>query len=878
MKRMLFNAAQPEELRVAIVEGQKLLDLDIESSHREKRKSNIYVGVVTRVEPSLDAAFVDYGFERHGFLPFKEIESSLYDVVSGGRRGHLALSEGQEILVQVDKEERGSKGAALTTYISLAGRYLVLMPNNPKGGGVSRRVEGDERAELKTLMEGLSVPAGMGIIGRTAAIGRSFEELQWDLEYLLKLWEAIFDASRPQYKNAAGDVVYEETKERVNPPAFLIYEESSIIIRAIRDYYQPDIKEILIDSPDIYDQARQFMNHVMPHNVSIVKKYSDSVPLFSRFQIERQIETACSRTVVLPSGGSIVFDHSEALVAVDVNSSRATGGADIEETAFQTNLEAAEEIGRQLRLRDLGGLIVIDFIDMESNKSQRTVEQRLREALQYDRARVQMGKISRFGLLELSRQRLRSPLGELSHVVCPRCSGTGFIRNIESSGLHILRVLQEEVMKENISSVHVYLPVDVATFLLNEKRSQILSIENHSHVNVLLIPSIHLETPAYRIQLIHVDQASDVDTMSYRMIDVRDEGVYDASYRHVSSTSDKSRTSTRMKPLVKTSAILPSIDRTSSAARRSILDRVWGWIKNKSETLPDDAVLEDTVPDSSPADVSLLPAPSEHRPITGGRYNRPSQRRMLPHRSSSEGSHSSPRRQISNSDGRRVSPTTTADCSDVATAATPQSRRRGGPSRQRFRSSPASSNNQGQVVPELSESAKVDDPSRHEETLHPTDAIATTGTTGGYSGRGGVRSPTNRRRGPSRRDNSKNSRHLSPDSASVVEAVISAEEMISDDQVQSHYEDKKEPAFDAVDRSFAHEKAKRELPDGLILIETKKSDDDHQVADSNASVADSDLLTSPPRFPTKAGVKATLSSEDGDRELVQVETKKKTVV
>src|SRR4249920_334394 len=407
MKRMLFNATQAEELRVAIVDGQKLIDLDIESASKEQRKGNIYKGVITRVEPSLEAAFVDYGTERHGFLPFKEISRSYFrpDAEPGRARIQDAVAEGIEVIVQVEKDERGNKGATLTTFISLAGRYLVLMPNNPRGGGVSRRVEGEERNELRDLIAQLEIPQGMSIIGRTAGLGRTLEELQWDLNYLLQLWRAIETASKQQ----GG--------------AFLIYQESSLVIRAIRDYFHQEIGELLIDTESIYEQARQFMGHVMPGNVSRVKMYRDDVPLFSRFQIEHQIETAYARQVPLPSGGAIVIDHTEAMVAIDVNSARATRGADIEETATRTNLEAADEIARQLRLRDLGGLIVVDFIDMEESKNRREVEQRLRDALRYDRARVQFSSISKFGLLELSRQRLRPALSEGSHITCPRCNG-----------------------------------------------------------------------------------------------------------------------------------------------------------------------------------------------------------------------------------------------------------------------------------------------------------------------------------------------------------------------------------------------------------------------------------------------------------------------
>ena len=504
MKRMLFNATQSEELRVAIVDGQKLIDLDIESASKEQRKSNIYKGVITRIEPSLEAAFVDYGGERHGFLPFKEIAKSNFrgeNIDLGRARIQDVLKEKQEVIVQVDKDERGSKGAALTTFISLAGRYLVLMPNNPRGGGVSRRIEGEDRNELRDVMAQLEIPHGMSIIARTAGIGRSLEELQWDLNYLLQLWTAIESASRQQ----SG--------------AFLIYQESSLVIRAIRDYFNQDIGEILIDTDDIYQQARQFMSHVMPSNVNRVKYYSDDIPLFSRFQIEHQIETAYSRTVTLPSGGAIVIDHTEALVSIDVNSARATKGADIEQTAFNTNLEAADEIARQLRLRDLGGLIVIDFIDMESGKNQREVENRLKDALKYDRARVQTGKISRFGLLELSRQRLQPSLGESSHMPCPRCHGTGHIRGIESSALHILRIIQEEAMKENSAMIRAQVPVDVATFLLNEKRSDIYSIESRLKVNVVLIPNMHIETPNYTITRLRHDEVGGSEAVSYQLVE-----------------------------------------------------------------------------------------------------------------------------------------------------------------------------------------------------------------------------------------------------------------------------------------------------------------------------------------------------------------------
>src|SRR6187401_1855728 len=509
MKRMLFNATQAEELRVAIVDGQKLIDLDIESAGKEQRKSNIYKGLITRVEPSLEAAFVDYGSERHGFLPFKEVARAYFKAGVDVARARIqdALREGQELIVQVDKDERGTKGAALTTFISLAGRYLVLMPNNPRGGGVSRRVEGEERAELRETIDQLEVPAGMSVIARTAGIGRNAEELGWDLNYLLQLWREIENASTSQNG------------------AFLIYQESSLVIRAIRDHFSQDIGEILIDTEDIYEQARAFMGHVMPANVNRVKLYKDDVPLFSRFQIEHQIETAFSRQVTLPSGGAIVIDHTEALVSIDVNSARATRGADIEETAFRTNLEAADELARQLRLRDLGGLIVIDFIDMESTRNQREVENRLRDALKYDRARVQIGKISRFGLMELSRQRLQASLEETAHISCPRCSGTGFIRGTESTALHVLRIVREEAMKENTGAVHVQVPVDVASFLLNEKRGEIQKLEARIKVNIVLVPNPHLETPHYKVQRLKHDELNQMDHVptSYEMVEQPEE-------------------------------------------------------------------------------------------------------------------------------------------------------------------------------------------------------------------------------------------------------------------------------------------------------------------------------------------------------------------
>lgn len=501
MKRMLFNATQAEELRVAIVDGQNLLDLDIETLGKEQRKGNIYKGIITRIEPSLEACFVDYGTDRHGFLPFKEVSRSYFQDYEGGRaRIQDVLKEGMEVIVQVEKDERGNKGAALTTFISLAGRYLVLMPNNPRGGGVSRRIEGEERQELKAAMAQLDIPNGMSIIARTAGIGRSAEELEWDLNYLKQLWQAIEEAGKAHHD------------------PYLLFMESSLLIRAIRDYFRPDIGEILVDNQEVYDQVAEFMSYVMPGNIGRLKLYEDHTPLFSRFQIEHQIESAFSRSVSLPSGGAIVIDHTEALVSIDVNSARATRGADIEDTAFKTNMEAAEEVARQMRLRDLGGLVVIDFIDMENPKHQRDVENVLRDALKKDRARVQMGKLSRFGLLELSRQRLKPALGESSHVACPRCAGTGVIRGIESTALHVLRIIQEEAMKDNTGEVHAQVPVDVATFLLNEKRAELFAMEERLDVNVVLIPNIHLENPHYEINRIRTDDVEEDGEPSYKRV------------------------------------------------------------------------------------------------------------------------------------------------------------------------------------------------------------------------------------------------------------------------------------------------------------------------------------------------------------------------
>jgi len=552
---MLFNARQAEELRVAIVDGQTLIDLDIETLGKEQRKGNIYTGTITRIEPSLEACFVDYGMDRHGFLPFKEVSRAYFQDYEGGKvRIQDVLKEGMQVIVQVEKDERGNKGAALTTYISLAGRYLVLMPNNPRGGGVSRRIEGEDRAELKEAMAQLDVPHGMSLIARTAGIGRTSEELAWDFNYLLQLWRAIEEAAA------------------AHPEPYLLFMESSLVIRAIRDYFRPDIGEILVDNPEVYEQVSEFMSYVMPNNLGRLKLYDDHIPLFSRLQIEQQIETVFSREVTLPSGGAIVIDHTEALVSVDVNSARSTRGADIEETAFRTNMEAAEEVARQMRLRDLGGLVVIDFIDMEDAKHQREVENTLKDALKRDRARVQMGKLSKFGLLELSRQRLQPALAESSHIACPRCAGTGVIRSIESTALHVLRLIQDAAMKENTGEVHAQVPVDVATFLLNEKRAELFGMEERLDVSVFLIPNPHLENPHYEISRIRVDDLDDNAAPSYKRV------TQPESSETVPFANKKGEKATRPEPAVKGvhHASPPPVVASSS---QSWWDSFKGWLK-----------------------------------------------------------------------------------------------------------------------------------------------------------------------------------------------------------------------------------------------------------------------------------------------------------
>ena len=555
MKRMLINASQAEELRVALVDGQKLYDFDIEVPSKEQKKSNIYKGIITRVEPSLEAAFINYGAEKHGFLPFKEI-SPTYLKTNDEAEGEVRrkaikdhLKEGQEIVVQIEKEERGNKGAALTTYISLAGTYLVLMPNNPKAGGISRRIEGDTRNDMREVVASLEIPESMGMIVRTAGCGKNAEELQWDLNYLLQLWDAIERSSQEQ------------------AAPFLVFQESNVIIRALRDHLRGNIDEILIDNEESFKLVQNFLRQVMPHLLPKAKLYQDAVPLFNRYQIESQIEIAYGREVSLPSGGSIVIDHTEALTSIDINSARATKGSDIEETALNTNLEAVDEIARQLRLRDLGGLFVIDFIDMMSNKNQRTVENHLRDALKIDRARIQTSRISRFGLLEMSRQRMRPSLGDSTQITCPRCKGQGTIRNVESVALSVLRLLEEEAMKKGTEKVIAHLSIECATFLLNEKRSAIESIENRLKVDIVILPSKHLETPAYAIDRIKEKEGGD-ERPSYVQIKAEDITIPEFAQQ----VKPKSEKAVIKEFLHDTPAPAPVINKNESA---SLIKRFW---------------------------------------------------------------------------------------------------------------------------------------------------------------------------------------------------------------------------------------------------------------------------------------------------------------
>lgn len=591
MKRMLINATHKnEELRIALASGQHLYDLIIESSSREQKQSNIYTGKVTRIEPSLEAAFVDYGEERHGFLPLKEVARSCFKeaYVDSGKRPSIneVLEEGQELVVQIDKEERGNKGAALTTFISLPGSYLVLMPNNPRAGGISRRIEGDERSDLRENLSSLNLPEGMGVIVRTAGSGKSFEELQWDLDILLRHWESIRKV----------------VETRTAP--FLIYQESNTIIRAVRDYLRKDIDEVLIDHPDVYEEIINHIKLVRPDFIHRVKLYKDPTPLFTRFQIESQIESAFQREVRLPSGGSIVIDHTEALVSIDINSARATKGGDIEETAFTTNLEAADEIARQLRLRDLGGLIVIDFIDMTPIRNQREVEDRIKNALTMDRARVQIGRISRFGLLEMSRQRLRPSLGESSQISCPRCLGQGTIRGIESLALSIIRIIEEHAMKENTAQVRAILPIEIATFLLNEKRQAIMGIEQRQKVDVIIVPNQHFMTPQYEVERIRLSDLSENDekVISYKLA-IKTEGE--------TTTITQSTARAHQEPAIKSMVMEPTpTSPTKSSSGEGLLKRLFGFLLQKKEVA------------TTPTEKKYTRSRETRRPTSGGLHNR----------------------------------------------------------------------------------------------------------------------------------------------------------------------------------------------------------------------------------------------------------------
>lgn len=564
MKRILVNATQQEELRVAMVDGQKLYDLDIEVPSQEQKKANIYKGIITRVEPSLEAAFVNYGVERHGFLPFKEI-SKLYfkkeHNTPAGERPPIKdlIEEGQQLIVQVEREERGNKGAALTTFISLAGRYLVLMPNNPRAGGVSRRIEGEDRKQVREAISKVNIPHGMGAIVRTAGVGRTSDELGWDIAYLEKVWKAI-----------------EHAAEQKQEP-FLIYQESNAMIRALRDHFRDDINEIIIDDKKVYQDAYYFLEQVMPNDLRKLKHYDDHVPLFNRYQIEAQIESAFQREVSLPSGGAIVIDHTEALLSIDINSARATKGSDIEQTALQTNLEAADEIARQLRLRDLGGLIVVDFIDMLSNKNQREVENRLRAAVEVDRARIQLGRISRFGLLEMSRQRLRPSLGESSEIICPRCTGHGTIRTSESLALAILRLVEEEAMKDKTGKVIARVPVEVGTFLLNEKRLSLQEIEHRHKIDLIIVPQSNMETPHFEVQRVRTDDKETQGKTSYELSTQQEEDleITTTTRRNVEKPAVSTISMDTPAPVVTAQAETKAEDKTTS---QGILARLIGWL------------------------------------------------------------------------------------------------------------------------------------------------------------------------------------------------------------------------------------------------------------------------------------------------------------
>lgn len=595
MKKMLINATQPDELRVALVDGQKLYDFDIEIPSKEQKKSNIYKGVITRIEPSLEAVFVNYGAERHGFLPFKEISPTYFQSLpeDSFKRSEIKelIREGQEVVIQIEKEERGTKGAALTTYISLAGSYLVLMPNNPRAGGVSRRIEGDTRADMREVMNALQIPEGMGLIIRTAGGGKSIEELQWDLNYLLQLWDAI--------ERSGG--------EKSAP--FLIFQESNVIIRALRDHLRNDVDQVLVDDPATYRLVRNFLQQVMPHYLPRVKMYQDAVPLFTRFQIESQIEMAHRCEVPLPSGGAIVIDSTEALTAIDINSARATKGGDIEETALQTNLEAADEIARQLRVRDLGGLFVIDFIDMSTSKNQRMVEQRVRDAVKNDRARIQIGHISRFGLLEMSRQRLRPSLSEATRLVCPRCKGDGTIRSLDSLAPALIRLIEEEAIKPNTGKIVVYLPIDLATVIINEKRGHLEQIEKRHGAQILILPSRHIQTPDYEIQRIRTNEDQAIRP-SYELIKPETEDLNLLVQR--SMTKPEEPAVKAILPATPAPGIAGSPEQGAAKGEGSgFLKRIWskllGGKEGEDETAKDHALV-DELPLRRPM-LPALPAP-----------------------------------------------------------------------------------------------------------------------------------------------------------------------------------------------------------------------------------------------------------------------------
>jgi len=593
MKRMLINATQAEELRVAVVEGQTLYDIDIEHPSQEQKKSNVYKGRITRLEPSLEAAFVDYGSERHGFLPLKEISRDYFQSGVDPNKANIKelLREGQEVVVQVDKEERGTKGAALTTFISLAGRYMVLLPNSPSAGGVSRRIEGDDRVALKEALDKLSVPDDMAVIIRTAGVGRDAEELQWDLDYLLKVWRAIAEAALSK------------------PAPFLIYQESRLIVRALRDYLRADIGEILVDTPELYTAARDFIQQVMPQTLPKLKHYRDDIPLFNRFQIESQIEEIYERNVRLPSGGILVIDQTEALTAIDVNSSRATRGSDIEETAFNTNLEAAVEVARQLRLRDLGGLVVIDFIDMSSSKHQREVENRLQQALRFDRARVQLGRISRFGLLEMSRQRLRPSLGESSQISCPYCHGLGYIRSVESLALSIIRVSEEYAMKSSTAQVLVQVPVDIANFLLNEKRSILRGIEQRHNAPVVVVADSHLHSPHYHVTRLREVELNDEAKPSYQRHSARKLPVHALNKSQLNIPPAPAVTQIKPSP----ASTRPITQQSAPVAPSTLVSSggLWGWLKRLFMGEPASSTASSST--ASPAPVVAVPSSNNRR-------------------------------------------------------------------------------------------------------------------------------------------------------------------------------------------------------------------------------------------------------------------------